>query len=244
MPDWARGRMNAVHMMASQGGVALGGILWGGAATSFGLGKTLVGGALLLTASLALAIPLSINFAHSLNLDPAPLEAAHDFPLAPKPDDGPVMVTAETIIRPEDREEYLVSVEQLRLIFLRNGAFLFRVDENLEHPGTFRRNAGRSWAEHLRQHATTYESRDRTCGTRLGVAPGRPRAACESLPCGEPAVDLLWLQSFPGTGLDFRHNGMVVEESRGIARSEKHLVFSPCLTKHSVFSRLVPIFGR
>jgi hypothetical protein len=87
--------MNAVHMMASQGGVALGGILWGGAATSLGLGKTL-GGALLLTASLALAIPLSINFAQSLNLDPAPLEAAHDFPLAPKPDDGPVTVTVET----------------------------------------------------------------------------------------------------------------------------------------------------
>jgi MFS family permease len=153
MPDWARGRMNAVHMMASQGGVALGGILWGGAATSLGLGKTLVGGALLLAASLALAIPLSINFAHALNLDPAPLEAAHDFPLAPKPDDGPVTVTVETIIRPEDREEFLASVEQLRLIFLRNGAFLFRIDENLEHPGTFRTEmlVG-SWAEHLRQH--------------------------------------------------------------------------------------------
>jgi len=140
--------------MASQGGVALGGILWGGAATSLGLGKTLVGGALLLTASLALAIPLSINFADSLNLDPALLEAAHDFPLAPNPDDGPVTVTVETVIRREDREEFLASVKQLRLIFLRYGAFLFRIDENLEHPGTFRTEmlVG-SWAEHLRQHA-------------------------------------------------------------------------------------------
>jgi hypothetical protein len=51
MPDWARGRMNAVHLMASQGGVAVGGICWGGAATSAGLGPTLMGGALLLTAS-------------------------------------------------------------------------------------------------------------------------------------------------------------------------------------------------
>jgi hypothetical protein len=32
MPDWARGRMNAVNLMASQGGVALGGVLWGGKA--------------------------------------------------------------------------------------------------------------------------------------------------------------------------------------------------------------------
>jgi hypothetical protein len=60
----------------------------------------------------------------------------------------------EVIIRPEDREEFLALVEQLRLVFLRNGAFLFRVEENLEHPGTFRTEmlVG-SWAEHLRQHA-------------------------------------------------------------------------------------------
>jgi MFS family permease len=154
MPDWARGRMNAVHMMASQGGVALGGVLWGGAATSVGLGPTLVGGALLLTASLTLAIPLSINFAHSLNLETAPLRETHEFSLTPRPDDGPVTVTRELIIHPEDREEFLGLVEQLRLIFLRNGAFLFRIDENLELPGTFRTEMlVSSWAEHLRQFA-------------------------------------------------------------------------------------------
>jgi MFS family permease len=156
MPDWARGRMNAVHMMASQGGVALGGILWGQAATSLGLSPTLLGGALLLTASLALAVPLSINFAYALDLELRPLKAMHDFPRAPRPDDGPVTVTVEIIIRPEDQEEFLALVEQLRLIYLRNGAFLFRVEENLEHPGTFRTEMMvSSWAEHVRQHGRT-----------------------------------------------------------------------------------------
>jgi MFS family permease len=154
MPDWARGRMNAVNLMASQGGVALGGVLWGGASTYVGLGPTLLGGALLLTASLTLAIPLSINFASSLNLDPAPLKATHEFSLTPEPDDGPVTVTRDLIIRPEDREEFLALVKEYRLIFLRNGAFLFRVGENLEHPGTFRIEMFlSSWAEHLRQFA-------------------------------------------------------------------------------------------
>jgi MFS family permease len=156
MPDWARGRMNAAHMMASQAGVAVGGIFWGAAATAFGLSLTLLGGALLVTASLALAIPLSINFAHFLNLDPAPLEAAHEFPFAPRPDDGPVTVTTELIIRPEDRETFLALMKELRLVFLRNGAFLFRVDEILERPGTFRTEMRvSSWAEHLRQHTRT-----------------------------------------------------------------------------------------
>lgn len=55
MPDRARGRMNAVHMLTSQGGVAVGRVVWGASPAYLGLGATLVGGALLLTASLALA---------------------------------------------------------------------------------------------------------------------------------------------------------------------------------------------
>jgi MFS family permease len=156
MPDWARGRMNAVHMMASQGGVAFGGILWGQAATVLGLSPTLLGGALLLAASLVLAVPLSINFAYALDLEARPLRARHDFPREPKPNDGPVTVTVEFVIRPEEREEFLAVVEQFRLVQLRTGAFLYRVEENLEHPGTFRTEMMvSSWAEHLRQHSRT-----------------------------------------------------------------------------------------
>jgi hypothetical protein len=128
-------------------------LLWGWSATSFGLDKTLVGGAILLIVSLVLAVPLSINFAHFLDLDPAPLEGLHDFPLAPKLNEGPVTVTMEYVIRPQDRDEFLTLMEQIRLIFLRNGAFLFRVDENLENPETFRTEMlVSSWAEHTRQN--------------------------------------------------------------------------------------------
>jgi hypothetical protein len=164
-------------MVASQGGVALGGILWGWSATSLGLGNTLIGGALLLAASLALAIPLSINFAHSLNFAPSPLESAHDFPLAPKPNDGPVTVMVESIIRPEDREEYLSLTEQLRLIFLRNGALLFRVEENLENPGTFRTEMlVASWGEHVRQHGRTTKTETEIAerAWNLHAGPGGP----------------------------------------------------------------------
>jgi MFS family permease len=155
-PDWARGRMNALHMMASQGGVALGAIVWGAAAASWGLRVTLGGGALLLTLSLALAIPLSIDFAHSLDLDPASLKAAHEFSLTPNAEAGPVTVTTELIIRPQDREEFLALAKELRLIFLRNGANFCRVEESIEHPGTFRMEMrANSWGEYIRQCART-----------------------------------------------------------------------------------------
>jgi MFS family permease len=177
MPDWARGRMNAVHMMVSQGGVALGAILWGGSTTYLGLGKTLVGGAILLSASLALAIPLSINFAHTLKLDPAPLEGLHDFPSVPKLDDGPVTVTMEFIIRPKEWQKFLALIEQVRLIFLRNGAFLFNIDENLENPGTFRTEMLiSSWAEHLQQlsRMTKSESEIFHCALAMHVGSEMP----------------------------------------------------------------------
>jgi MFS family permease len=193
MPDWARGRMNAVHMMVSQGGVALGAILWGGSTTYLGLGKTLVGGAILLSASLALAIPLSINFAHTLKLDPAPLEGLHDFPSVPKLDDGPVTVTMEFIIRPEEWQKFLALIEQVRLIFLRNGAFLFNIDENLENPGTFRtKMLISSWAEHLQQlsRMTKSESEIFHCALAMHVGSEMPivrhdlRANRSSTPLG------------------------------------------------------------
>jgi MFS family permease len=154
MPDWARGRMNALHMMASQGGVAIGAIIWGTAAASWGLRATLAGGALLFTVSLASAIPLSIDFTHVLALDRAPLKTTHEFPLAPKMQDGPLTITTELVIRPQDREEFITLTKDLRLIFLRNGALLYRVDEIVERPGTFRTEMRvHSWAEHLRQYA-------------------------------------------------------------------------------------------
>ena len=54
--------MNATVIMVSQGGMALGGVVWGAAAATLGLYPTLIGGAVLLSISLILAIPLSINF--------------------------------------------------------------------------------------------------------------------------------------------------------------------------------------
>src|SRR5258708_35807881 len=37
IPDWIRGRMNATHMMVSQGGMSLAGIVWGALGTALSL---------------------------------------------------------------------------------------------------------------------------------------------------------------------------------------------------------------
>jgi MFS family permease len=62
MPDWARGRLNALIMMVSQGAMVLGGLIWGTAVAVAGPGYTLFGAAVLFLINLLLGASLSINF--------------------------------------------------------------------------------------------------------------------------------------------------------------------------------------
>ncbi|MBV9492147.1 MAG: MFS transporter [Verrucomicrobia bacterium] len=154
MPVWARGRMNATHMMVSQGGMALGGLVWGGLASWVGVDFALLAAALLLLFSLGLAVPLSIDFAAGLNTEPAPLTTVHHRMLhIPQPEEGPVAVVMEFDIREEGRAQFIELMREVRLIYLRNGAFSWRLDEDMEKRNRFRMEmmVG-SWSEHLAQH--------------------------------------------------------------------------------------------
>ena len=66
IPAWARGRLNAMVIMISQGAMALGGVIWGSAATIAGASSTLLWAAVLLLGSLVLARRLSINLGENL----------------------------------------------------------------------------------------------------------------------------------------------------------------------------------
>jgi MFS family permease len=63
IPAWARGRMNAAVIMISQGAMALGGLIWGSAATIAGPSSALLGAAMLFLTSLLLSrrLPISVT---------------------------------------------------------------------------------------------------------------------------------------------------------------------------------------
>jgi MFS family permease len=153
MPTWARGRMSATVIMASQGAMALGGIVWGASAAGFGVQRTLIAGAVLLALSLMLAIPLSLDFTHGLDLAPAPRTAfSHKLIHMPQPHDGPVQITYEFQADRSRGGELLEVLREVRLIHLRNGAFSWHLHEDLERPNTFRITMLMpSWTEHLLQ---------------------------------------------------------------------------------------------
>jgi MFS family permease len=178
MPPWARGRMNATHIMLSQGGMALGGLVWGGSAASLGVTFTLMAAAVLLLSSLALAFPLSIDFTGKLNFDPAtPITQYHAMLHVPRPDDGPVTITMEFQIDVVNRTRFLQLMREVRLMHLRNGAFSWRLDEDLAESRSFRLEMlVASWSEHLLQHEriTKEEQRNLEKAWSLDIRPDGP----------------------------------------------------------------------
>ena len=151
IPDWIRGRLNATHMMVSQGGVSLAGIVWGVLASTAGVQWALIAACILGIASALTAKWLSIDFSTDLNLDPHPLPALGPIYYLPHSDDGPITTALEIEVAPENQVRFFKLMTQLRLVFLRNGAFNARLDQDMANPNRFRLySMVKSWAEYER----------------------------------------------------------------------------------------------
>jgi len=151
MPSWARGRMNATVIMSAQGAMALGGIVWGASVSMWGVAGTLIAASVLQLASLLLQSKLSIDFAGGLDFEPAPVVgAAHKLIHIPAPHDGPVAVMIDVEVDRMLGKETIETLREVRLIHLRNGAFSWRLHEDLGRPNTYRvEMLYPSWTEYL-----------------------------------------------------------------------------------------------
>jgi predicted MFS family arabinose efflux permease len=151
IPDWIRGRLNATHMMVSQGGIALAGLVWGAGATALGLNWALLSASALGTISALTAKRWSIDFSAEVNLDPDPLPHEGSDPYLPEADDGPITTAVEIEVAPENHVRFFKLMKEIRLVFLRNGAFNARLDQDMENPNRFRLYAMvDSWAANER----------------------------------------------------------------------------------------------
>ena len=153
MPNWARARMNATFFMVTQGAMVLGGVFWGTMTTLYGPNRTLIGGAILLFLSLIAAIPLSINFTKSLDLSVVPVTGfSHKILMIPKADDGPVVIHYDLEVDRARNREFLETMKHARMVYLRNGAFSWRLHEDLARENTYRIEVMvPSWSQYLLQ---------------------------------------------------------------------------------------------
>jgi MFS family permease len=151
MPSWARGRMNATIIMAAQGAMALGGIVWGSSVSLWGVKSTLIVACVLQLATLLIQLWLSIDFTSSLDFEPAPVAgASHKLIHIPAPHDGPIAVMMDVEIDHTLGRDMLAILREVRLINLRNGAFSWRLHEDLSRPNSYRvEMLYPSWTEYL-----------------------------------------------------------------------------------------------
>ncbi len=151
-PAWVRARSLALYLVASQGAMAIGAILWGTVATRTGVPAALM----LSAAGLLISTPLArlIRLPAALDLAPGGGFSDPGAQFEPEPDKGPVMILVEYRVAPERRTAFEAAMSALRTIRRRDGAFSWLLLEDVAEPGLFVESfLVASWLEHLRQHA-------------------------------------------------------------------------------------------
>lgn len=152
LPNWVRGRGLAVYQLVFAMCMAIGAAAWGELATRSGTetALTLAGGALLIVIALAALFPLSAT--EGIDVTPAHRTEPHVGDIALDPDDGPVVITVEYEVEPEQIPEFVSAMRELRRVRRRNGAMQWTLCQDVEEPlRQVESFLVASWAEHVRQ---------------------------------------------------------------------------------------------
>jgi len=162
-PHWIRARASALQLLAFQGAIAIGSVLWGDLTGRFGIEVALFTAAGGLLVYLIVTRTLRVDRSLTLDLSPVPHDHTHgDLALVPQPDDGPVRITVRYEVREADEAEFFRAIAELRDTRLRDGAYRWHLWRDLENPRVlWEVFLVGSWQEHLRQaDRTTFHTRE------------------------------------------------------------------------------------
>jgi MFS family permease len=153
VPEWVKGRALSFYLLMFQGGLAVGSVIWGGVASQAGTQTALQLAAAFLIVGLALAPRYRLTAAEGLDHTPTLHWPAPDIVVAPRADDGPVLISVEYHINPESSTEFVATLHQLRRVRLRDGATSWQLYRDTADSSRYVEEfVVESWAEHLRQH--------------------------------------------------------------------------------------------
>lgn len=192
VPQWVRGRALAVSILVFFGGMTVGSVLWGWAASALDLRLALTLAALGAAASLLFTRRFRIGPVEELDLTPSVHWPAPVVLRDVEPEQGPVVVTVEYEIDPARRREFMRAMQRVRRIRKRDGAMTWALLGNIEKPGHYTETfIVESWLEHLRQHErVTVADRavlDKARAFHEGTAPPRvTHYIAERLPATPP----------------------------------------------------------
>jgi MFS family permease len=154
-PDWVRARVLSISTLVVQGSVAAGSAVWGTVAAHYGLRAALLwaGAGTIVTTTLALFLRLPDATVDVTAWNHWPLPSLDGDALPAGEDSGPVLVTVQYEVPPENVHQFLKAVRRYGRIRRRDGASRWGIFHDLENAGRYVETfIVASWAEHLRQH--------------------------------------------------------------------------------------------
>ncbi len=152
-PHWVRARASAIHLLAAQGGISIGALLWGALTQRFGIAVAFYSAAAVLALYMILTLRLRMDRFVQMDLSPLPADHSHEtLVVQPAMEDGPVRVSIRYEINPDDEPRFLTAVAALRDTRLRDGAYRWNLWRDMESPAVlWEVFLVGSWQEHLRQ---------------------------------------------------------------------------------------------
>jgi len=162
-PDWARARMLSVYVLSFMGGMAIGAAFWGVVASALGLAVALTAATVVLLAGLILTRRFRIAVWEGLDLSPSGHWREPVITGAVDPDAGPVLVTIEYRVAPEDARAFVAAMEDVGRLRRRDGGITWGLYRDTAEPDRYLETfVSESWGEHMRQHARATMSDRRT----------------------------------------------------------------------------------
>jgi len=153
LPAWVRARGLSVYLLVTMGSMAIGSVLWGVGAETFGVPRAFEIAGVAVAASRLFVWRLRLPEGEAPDLSPAPRWPDPEIAAAVTADSGPVLVTVEYEIDPADAEAFALAMRALRRIRLRDGALRWGLWGDSAQPGRYLETfVAESWLTHLRQH--------------------------------------------------------------------------------------------
>ena len=179
VPGWVYARALGTYLMTFQGGLATGSVLWGAIAQHWSTRVSFTCAA----AAFAVSLPFTLRI-HILKgslPDLTPYKARRPLPklaAPPEPEDGPVRITIDYTVRPENYAEFTRVIHELEKTRLRDGAIRWGVYRDAADPEHLNESfVMESWLDYLRSRERTtaadQQIRDRVWALHSGAAPPR-----------------------------------------------------------------------
>ena len=151
-PDWVRGRLVAVYVIALQGSLAIGAFAWGAVAARTSVGVAFLAAGAWLVAGIAIGRAFGID-ANEHDLTPSRHwgEPVVDTPV--RPGAGPVLTEVEYRVDEHQSREFLAAMQARGRVRRRNGAIQWSVFRDTSDASRFIEvMVSESWGDHLLEH--------------------------------------------------------------------------------------------